>query len=147
MPQTVWSIETAVHSQISATAAITDIIGTSPVRAFPEIRFDGAARPCIVYELGNAVPFQVLSGTPTLVRSTVSIHCLADDKKTAVELARQVQLAFQNWSGSYLDGATVKITVQGSRVSSIVTDYQPPQDGATYGLFISTVEVTSLHTN
>lgn len=147
MPQTVWSIETAVNSQIAATAGITNLIGTSPVRAFPEIRFDGSARPCIVYELSNTVPFQVLNGPPTLVRSTVSIHCLADDKKTAVELARQVQLAFQDWSGSYMDGATLKIQIQGSRVSSIVTDYQPPQDGATYGLFISSVEVTSIHTN
>jgi hypothetical protein len=148
MPQTVWNIETAVWDKIDATSAITAIVGKgNSSRAFPEVRFDGAVRPCIVYELASSRPFQTLSGSPTLVFSTIAIHCMGDTKIQAVNLARKVQDAFQEWSGTWYDGATLKLTVSGGRTSTITTDYLAPTDGATYGLFVSTVEVTCFHTN
>lgn len=148
MPQTVWNIETAVWDKIDSTSAITALVGKGTnSRAFPEVRFDGATRPCIVYELSASSPFQTLTGSPTLVQSRVSIHCLGDTKVQAVNLARKVQDAFQDWSGSWYDGAALKLTVAGGRTSVITTDYLPPTDGATYGCFISTVEVSCFHTN
>jgi hypothetical protein len=144
--QTVWNIETALYSRISATAAITSIIGTNPVRAYPEIRFDGQVLPAIVYELNTTSPFQTLAGAYTLARSSVGIHSLSDDKKTSINLAQKVQAAFDDWSQDFTDGATLKIRVWRTRVSGIVTDYQVPADGATFGLYIATVELTCLHT-
>lgn len=144
--QTVWNIETAVKSRISATAAITSIIGTNPVRVYPEIRFDGQMLPAIVYELNTTSPFQTLVGAHTLARSSVGVHCLSDDKRTSIDLAQKVQAAFDDWSQDFTSGATLKLRVWNTRVSGIVTDYQVPADGATYGLFIATVELTCLHT-
>lgn len=144
--QTVWNIETAIKYRISATAAITSIIGTNPVRVYPEIRFDGQALPAVIYELNTTSPFQTLTGAYTLARSSVAIHCLSDDKKISINLAQQVQAAFDDWSQDFMSGATLKLRVWGTRVSGIVTDYQVPGDGATYGLYIATVELTCLHT-
>jgi hypothetical protein len=144
--QTVWNIETAVRSRVAATASITAIIGTNPVRVYPEIRFDGQVLPAIVYELNSSSPFQTLAGAHTLARSSVGIHCLSDDKKTSIDLAQKVQTAFDDWAQDFTEGATLKLRVWRTRVSSIVTDYQVPADGATYGLYIATVELTCLHT-
>lgn len=144
--QSVWNIETAVRSKIIATGSITAIIGTNPVRVYPEVRFDAGAMPCIVYELNSTTPYQTLAESPTLSRSSVAIHCLAQDKKVAIDLAQKVQAAFATWSQTFYDGAVLKLNVQGSRVSSIITEYQQPTDGATFGLYLSSLDVTSFHT-
>jgi hypothetical protein len=144
--QTVWNIETAIRSRIVATASITSLIGTNPVRVYPELRFDGQTLPAVVYELNTTSPFQTLVGAYTLARSVVAIHCLSDDKRVSIDLAQKVQTAFNDWSQDFYSGATLKIRVSSTRVSSIVTDYQSPADGATYGLYIATVELTCLHT-
>lgn len=148
MPQDTWSIETAIFTKATTTKPIYDLIGgAANPRVFPEVRFDGQQRPCLVYELMTSNPYQVLSGVPSLIRSVVSIDCLGDTKKDAIQLARVVQDAFQDWSEVFTSGATVKINVQSTKVSSIQTTYEPPPDGATYGLFIASVEVTCIHSN
>jgi hypothetical protein len=143
--QTVWNIETAIKAKVAATASLTSIIGTHPVRIYPELREDNGSLPAIVYELNSSAPYLVLSGVPTLTRSSVSLHCLALDKKVSVDIAQKAQAIFADWSQDFSSGGVVKISVKSSRVSTIQTDYQPPADGATHGLYLATLEVVSMH--
>jgi hypothetical protein len=98
-----------------------------------------------VYELNSSAPYLVLSGVPTLTRSSVSLHCLALEKKVSVDIAQKAQAIFADWAQDFSSGGTLKISVKSSRVSTIQTDYQPPADGATHGLYLATLEVVSMH--
>jgi hypothetical protein len=62
-----------------------------------------------------------------------------------VDIAQKAQAIFADWAQDFSSGGVVKISVKASRVSTIQTDYQPPADGATHGLYLATLEVVSMH--
>lgn len=81
---------------LAANAAVTAIIGSSPIRAFPTEIPQGQAVPAVTWDLVGGLPYNLLEGNPPPCdHIRVTITCWAMDFTTADDLSNKVRTALE----------------------------------------------------
>lgn len=96
------SAETTLYSTLSAAAPVTAIVGTN---IYPDQAPQELDPPFIVYERAGTDPTMTIHGTIVATKVTVDLHCLADTRAIAEDLADKVVAALVSAGFEYLDRA------------------------------------------
>lgn len=100
--------EPAVFPLLKASADVTAIIGTNPVRCFPagRLRQDPSPLqsnvPAVTWVTVVGLPEVYLKGPPTFDNVRVQVDCWAEDFETALALYRAVRVALEDGGNNVL---------------------------------------------
>jgi len=121
------SIETAVRSRLTGTAAVTAIVST---RISPEWRRGGTDLPAIIYSIDSRSPVRTLTGTTVLAEFIVSIECIATTMSGARSLADVVATTLNdNTSYSTVDGTLIRWSGTDGEDVERIDDQEGDDDG------------------
>lgn len=104
-----------VFTKFAATAGITAVVGTAPVRIYQDHFPETAARPFICYERSGKDRDTSLNGAVLLAKTTLNIISYADDPDTAEDLSELVEAvvhpaANTTWGSSTIRGSFIQDT-------------------------------------
>jgi hypothetical protein len=103
------SLQSSLCAYIETKSAITDIIGTSPCRFFPQIvkgsarNADGSISSCAVYSRSSVKRFPTTAGSSGALVTVVRIVSFAQEYGDAVTLANQFRVALDGKKGTVGD--------------------------------------------
>lgn len=117
----------------------SDITGLVDVRIYPSVLPQNAELPAIVYDVMGGDPNDVLTGSSGSYRAVVDVECISNSHISSNDLAEQVRLLTQGYSGAM--GTEV---CNACRLTGRFEHYQPPIDGSDLGRHVValTLEIT-----
>lgn len=113
-------IEDAVRARLLAVTGVTDLIGTSNTARAYHLRLpEGATLPAVTYQGISAQRFPDYDGVTALVSRRVQVDCWAVGGESAAELADEVRVALNGFSGT-----VASVVVNGMFLVDEDTDYE-----------------------
>ena len=93
-------IEEAIITRAAATAGLTALIGTSPMRLHPQLIPQDPTYPAVTYMCISA-PREVLMGSdPGIVMARYQFSAWGATYQAVRDLAEQLRLTFERWRGT-----------------------------------------------
>lgn len=100
-------IEDAVFARAAANAGLIALIGTNPMRFWPELAVQDPPYPFCLYRQISAPREHAMGSEPGIVHGRYQIDCYALTRTEAQDLAAAVRACFSRWRG-----ATAGVVVQ-----------------------------------
>lgn len=97
------SLQTSLAAYIETKTAITDIIGTSPCKFFPQIAKGGVDVPLAIYSRSSVKRYPTTAGSSGMLTTVVRIVSFGADYAEAVDLANQFRIALDGKKGTVGD--------------------------------------------
>lgn len=94
------SLQSDLCTYIETKSAITDLIGTSPCRFFPQIVKGNVSLPFAVYSRVSVKRFPASGGSTGMVVTVVRITSFASEYADAVDLANQFRIVLDGKGGT-----------------------------------------------
>lgn len=106
-----------IFGRLSVVPAVTALIGTAPVRCFPNEAPQDVTKPYVVYEVFDGERHSVMGEDIDIVEPRISIHSWDLTEEDAENLSDQVRIALQRFTGT-VNGIVVDdvFTLPGSPV-------------------------------
>ena len=114
------SIETALETRAAATAGLTALIGTDPVRLYPTQATQGAVLPYVTYQVISDPPVHVMSADKES-QARVQLDVWASTWTSAKAVRDQVLVALDRCAGSF-GGTTILGSVCDNRGMQVEPD-------------------------
>jgi hypothetical protein len=97
------SLQSSICAYVETKSAITNIIGTSPCRFFPQIAKGNQTLPLAVYSRSSVKRFPTSAGSSTALVTVVRIVSFAQEYVDAVDLANQFRIVLDGKRGTVGD--------------------------------------------
>lgn len=94
------SLQSSLCTYIETKSAITNLIGTSPCRFFPQIVKGGVDLPCAVYSRVSVRRYPKSSGSTGFVNTVIRITSFAREYTDALDLADQFRIVLDGKTGT-----------------------------------------------
>ena len=114
--------ETRLVANLKATSTITALTGT---RIYPMIRPQGAALPCIVYEITSDRPSNTAGGTSGTWEMSIALDCIATTYSGAKALGDLVASTMNGFADSA--GCIWHMTNQSDQVGALSGGEEEPE--------------------
>lgn len=133
------SIEQAVVDRLGGVTAVTDLLGTSPIRIHPANAAQKTVLPYVTYELLSTQREGILTGQTGLASTRIQLDVWGETALSCYNVAEQIRLALDAWLYATL-GTTNTKEVQSIRIDNETTDYENPIDGTSQGIYRRTLD-------
>lgn len=90
-------IEETLYTRLSTYANLTSLVST---RIYPNIAPQESTLPIVVYRTVSSVRETAMGSDPGIVETRVQLSCFGTTYSSAKNVAKQVRLATQRWSGT-----------------------------------------------
>lgn len=97
------SLQSSLAAYIETKSAITNIIGTSPCKFFPQIAKGGVDVPLAIYSRSSVRRFPTTQGSTGLVTTVMRIVSFGEEYVDALDLANQFRIALDGKKGTVGD--------------------------------------------
>jgi len=108
----------ALYSYLSSYTDLTSLVGT---RIYPDILPQKCSNPSIAYQQIDEGELDTFSQPNTLIYPVYQFTIYADTRSSANAVAKQLRLAFKNYSGAM--GGDGGVTVSAVKKISRISDY------------------------
>jgi hypothetical protein len=109
--------ETALYNYLSAYAGLTALIGT---RIYPLQLPQNAKYPAVAYQQISGPRIHAMGTDPGMTYPRYQFTCWGDDHDDAAAIAKQIRLAFTNYSGTM--GGDGGVTVYHAEVDNQLSE-------------------------
>lgn len=102
-------------ARLGAVSDVTDLIGTSPKRIYPQVLPQKPTLPALTYTRIDGERFYTLSEDIGMPDATIQIDSYAASYRAAKELATAVRVALQRWDGVAAGVTVLDVRLLGDR--------------------------------
>ena len=124
------SIEECIYHELDTSVALSSAVSE---RISPASRPSSYTLPCVVYEVAAVLALAPLSGSTDTISGDFTVNAIAESVTGTIPAANAIRTALDNVSGT-LDGTSYSF-----RFLSADLSYDPPVDGADFGIFNRTL--------
>lgn len=139
------SLRQAIFSRLSGLTAITDLVGTAPVRVYSVVAPQATALPYITYNQISSEHESHMGGAVGLARTTIQFDVWDDSEFDTDTLADALREALYTFSGTMGSGGFTS-TVQSVDFVGDIEDYEAPKDASELGTFGRKMDFAIWHT-